>query len=120
MRRRLEQALLGLVILICLAQLFLPESGVGFVTGIVVFLIVWWMVFFMILPLRVQSQQESGEVVPGSDSGAPSDPRLKWKMWVTTLITCGLWLVYFGLFEFELISLDMIPVGWSPEPVSTR
>lgn len=118
MRHRLEQALLGFVILLCAAQLVLPEQGVGFVTGIVVFLIVWWMIFFMILPLRVQSQQEAGAIVPGSDSGAPDDPRLKWKMWVTTLITCGVWLVYFVLFEFELFTLDMIPLGWSPEAVS--
>ncbi len=117
MRRRFEQALLGLVILIWLSQLFIPGGGVGFVTAIVVFLIVWWMVFFMTLPLRVESQVEAGQIVPGSESGAPSDPRLKWKMWVTTVITCGLWLVYFVVFEFELFTLDMIPVGWSPEPI---
>ena len=118
MIRYLQFGLLGLAGLLWITQLFLPDSGVGFVTGIVVYLIVWWMVFFMILPLSIQSQQEAGEVVPGSDEGAPVDPRLKWKMWITSVITAGLWLVYFIAFEFQLISLDMIPMGWSPEPVT--
>jgi predicted secreted protein len=118
LRRYLEYALLGLVIVLWVAQLFLPDNGVGFVPGVVVFLIVWWMVFFTVLPLRVVSQQEAGEVVPGSESGAPSDPRLKWKMWLTTMITCGFWLVYFVAFEFGLVSLDLIPVGASPAGVT--
>ena len=109
MRRYLEFGLLGFVILLWVAQLFLPERGVGFVTGIVVFLIVWWMVFFTVLPLRVTGQQEAGEIVPGSEPGAPTDPRIGWKMWLTTMITCGLWLVYFVGFEFELVSLDLFP-----------
>jgi predicted secreted protein len=112
--RYLQYGLLGLAGVLWIAQLFLPDDGVGFVTGAVVYLIVWWMVFFMILPLSVQSQHEAGEVVPGSDEGAPTDPRLRWKMWITSVITAGLWLIYFVAFEFQLVSLDMIPVGPSP------
>ncbi|MCP2670366.1 DUF1467 family protein [Maricaulaceae bacterium EIL42A08] len=118
MIRYLQYVLLGLVGSLWIAQLFLPDNGVGFVTGAVVYLIVWWMVFFMVLPVSVQSQHEAGDIVPGSDEGAPVDPRLKWKMWITSLITAGLWLVYFVLFEFQLVSLDAIPFGWSPEPVA--
>ncbi|XBQ15608.1 MAG: DUF1467 family protein [Oceanicaulis sp.] len=101
----------GTAFLLWVAQLFLPDAGVGFVTGIVVYLIVWWMVFFTVLPLRVTGQHETGEVVPGSEPGAPSDPRLKYKLALTSVIAAGLWLVYFVLFEFELVSLDMIPMG---------
>jgi predicted secreted protein len=102
-------ALVGLVAVLWLAQLFLPDNGVGFVTGLVVYLIVWWMVFFCVLPLRVQSQQEVGDIEPGSEPGAPSDPQLGYKFKLTSAITAGLWLVYFVLFEFELVSLGPIP-----------
>lgn len=102
-------ALGGLAAILWIAQLFLPDDGVGFVTGIVVYLIVWWMVFFCVLPLRVQSQQEEGDVVPGSEPGAPADPQLGFKFKLTSVVAAGLWLIYFVVFEFELLSLGPVP-----------
>lgn len=113
MRSLINYGLIVLVLILWIAQLFLPDQGVGFVTGVVVFLIVWWMVFFTVLPLGVRSQQEEGDIVPGSEPGAPNDPRLKWKMALATTITSGLWLVYFIAFEFGFVTLDIFP-GASP------
>lgn len=109
MMRRAGWGLVSLFLVLWLAQLFLPAEGVGFVTGIVVYLIVWWMVFFCVLPLRVKSQQEAGDVEPGSEPGAPADPQLKFKFKLTSAIAAGFWLVYFVLFEFGLVSLGPIP-----------
>lgn len=107
--QRLGWGLVGLFLLLWIAQLFLPAEGVGFVTGIVVYLIVWWMVFFCVLPLRVESQQEVGEIEPGSEPGAPADPQLKYKFKLTSAIAAGLWLIYFVVFEFQLLSLGPLP-----------
>ena len=41
------------------------------VSGIVVFVISFWLAFFVALPIGVRSQAEEGEVVPGSEPGAP-------------------------------------------------
>lgn len=101
----------GLAFFLWVAQLFLPDEGVGFVTGIVVYLIAWWMVFFTVLPLRVRGQFETGEVVPGSEPGAPADPQIKQKLQLTTAITAGIWLVYFVGWEFGLVGLDTLPFG---------
>ena len=101
----------GLAAALWIAQLFLPDQGVGFVTGVVVYLIVWWMVFFTVLPLQVRGQFEDGAVVPGSEPGAPSDPRLWYKFRLASVVAAGLWLIYFVLFEFGLVSLDAIPFG---------
>lgn len=92
-----------------IAQLFLPDRGIGFVTGLVVFLITWWIVIFMVLPLGVRSQHESGEVVAGSEPGAPSIPDLKRKAWITTVVACLVWLVLFVLIELQPFSLEDIP-----------
>ncbi|MEO1040364.1 MAG: DUF1467 family protein [Pseudomonadota bacterium] len=107
----LQRALFALVIVLWIAQLFLPDQGVGFVTGIVVFLITWWTVLFVVLPQRIRGQHESGEIVPGSEPGAPEDPQLGQKAWLTTVITSAVWMVYFILWEFGLVSLDTIPFG---------
>ncbi|MEP1143447.1 MAG: DUF1467 family protein [Henriciella sp.] len=51
---------------------------VGFV---VVFIICWWLSFFCVLPIGVQGQfEEDGDVVEGSEEGAPKEPMLKKKV----------------------------------------
>lgn len=55
---------------------------VGFV---VIFIIAWWLSFFCVLPIGVQSQHEQdGEVIEGAEEGAPKEPMLKKKaLWAT-------------------------------------
>jgi predicted secreted protein len=63
--------------------------------GIAIFFTIWWIVLFAILPWGVHSQQESGEVVAGTDPGAPVAPRLVIKAVATTIVSAilfaGLW-----------------------------
>jgi len=42
------------------------------VSGLVLFVVIWFMVLFIILPFRVESQAEAGERVEGTPAGAPS------------------------------------------------
>jgi predicted secreted protein len=64
--------------------------------GIAIFLTMWWIVLFAVLPLGVRSQHEEQDYVQGTDPGAPVAPKLVMKAVVTTLITsvlfAGLWL----------------------------
>ena len=39
---------------------------------IAIFFVVWWIVLFAVLPFGVRTQQEDGEVVPGSEASAPT------------------------------------------------
>jgi predicted secreted protein len=58
-----------------------------------IFLVVWWVVLFAVLPWGVRSQEESGDTVPGTDPGAPTVPALLQKaLWTTLIATliCGL------------------------------
>jgi predicted secreted protein len=64
--------------------------------SIAIFLTIWWVVLFAILPFGIRSQHETGEeVASGTDPGAPIAPRLAWKALWTTLVTsvifAGLW-----------------------------
>ncbi|MEE2524885.1 DUF1467 family protein [Hyphobacterium sp. HN65] len=107
--RIFQIAVIALAAIALLAQLFLPAAGINFVTGIAIYLTVWWLVLFTTLPLGVTGQAESGEVVQGTESGAPLDPGLKRKAWLTTFVAALIWLILFGVFEFQLITLDDIP-----------
>jgi predicted secreted protein len=57
------------------------------------FLTIWFVVLFAVLPFGVRSQHEAGDYVPGTDPGAPVEPWLLVKALWTTLLS----LVIFGL-----------------------
>ncbi|EAR51482.1 hypothetical protein OG2516_17216 [Oceanicola granulosus HTCC2516] len=56
----------------------------GIVSGIVLFIVVWVLVFFVVLPLRLETQGDSGDVVPGTHRSAPADFRLGRKALLAT------------------------------------
>jgi predicted secreted protein len=62
--------------------------------AIAVFLTIWWIVLFTVLPLGVRSLHEDGETPAGSDPGAPLAPMLLKKAAITTAIAT----VVFGVF----------------------
>ncbi len=50
------------------------------------FFVIWFVVLFAVLPFGVKSQQEAGDVVAGTDPGAPVAPRLLVKaLWTTAI-----------------------------------
>jgi predicted secreted protein len=60
-------------------------------SAIVLFAMIWFMVFFVVLPLRLVTQGEAGEVVPGTHASSPQDHRLGRKAWITTAVAALLW-----------------------------
>jgi predicted secreted protein len=73
----------------------------GWVPGIVVYIIIWWVVIFAVLPFGVRPAEE-GDV--GHAAGAPGNPRLLRKAVVTTLISAALWLMVYWAITSSLFS----------------
>lgn len=73
----------------------------GIVSGLVVYIIVWWLVLFTVLPwgVRVPDEAERGH----ADS-APERPRLWLKAGITTAIATIVWLGIFYVIESDLIT----------------
>ncbi len=57
-------------------------------SGIVVYVLVWWVTLFAVLPLWVQPS-DPGEI---GDPGAPQRPLLGRKVIVTTIVAAVIWL----------------------------
>jgi len=68
--------------------------------GLVLFAVIWFMVFFVVLPIRFKSQEEAGEVVPGTPRSAPADPQIGRKAKITTLIAIPIWAVLAAIILF--------------------
>lgn len=66
-------------------------------TGILVYFMCWWMVWFILLPIGMRTQEEEGDVVPGTPKSAPAEgrARLLKKLGATTVLAAVLWGVYF-------------------------
>ena len=60
--------------------------------AIVLFSVIWFMVFFVVLPLRMVTQGDAGEVVPGTHSSSPHNPQIGRKALITTGVSIVLWI----------------------------
>jgi predicted secreted protein len=60
--------------------------------AIVLFSVVWSMVFFVVLPLRLVTQGDAGEVVPGTHASSPHEFQLGRKARITTVWSVGIWM----------------------------
>ena len=75
-------------------------------TAAAVYFILWWIVLFAVLPWGVRSQADSGDVVPGSDPGAPAIPHLKAKLVWTTLVSAVVFAAIATIYSYRLVTLD--------------
>jgi predicted secreted protein len=75
-------------------------------TGLAIYFIIWWMVLFAVLPFGVRSQQESGDITPGSDPGAPVLPQLARKLVWTTFVAGVVFALGYVIYAYRLIALD--------------
>ena len=78
----------------------------GLVSGIVVYVILWWLVFFTILPVGVKTHDDEGTShEPGHDRSAPIKPYMWRKVLAASLIAAVVWAGYYWLQGSGLITL---------------
>jgi predicted secreted protein len=65
----------------------------GPVSGLVLYLVLWFMTFLVALPIRIKTQGEAGTTVPGTHHGSPEIHHLKKKAWITTGVAFVLWVI---------------------------
>ena len=75
----------------------------GIVSGLVLYICIWMIVWFAVLPWRVHVP-ESTE--PGFANSAPEKPHLLIKLGVTSVITFLIWLFFAFGFHKDLVQWD--------------
>jgi predicted secreted protein len=83
-------------------------------TAVAIFFLIWWVVLFAVLPFGIRSQHESGEIVPGTDPGAPAIPKLMRKLAWTTLVSVLMFAAFFVVYVEHLISLQGLMAAFGP------
>ncbi|MCC5958538.1 DUF1467 family protein [Roseinatronobacter sp. S2] len=77
-------------------------------SAIALYGVIWFMTMFLVLPFRMQTQGEAGEVVPGTPSSAPSDAQMMRKVKIVTVIATTAFVVIAGIILSGVITYDMI------------
>lgn len=78
----------------------------GVVSGLVLFAVVWFMVLFVVLPIRLETQGDVGERVEGTHAGSPASGfSMKKKFRLTTLWAVPIWAIIAGVIVFGDISV---------------
>jgi len=77
------------------------------ITGLsIIYIIIWWIVFFAILPIDVNRQKS--KKVEGEDPGSPENPKMLKKFIYCTGITTIIFLTIYLLMKFEYLNLRNI------------
>ena len=67
------------------------------ITGsVIVYIIIWWIIFFSVLPIGIQSNKEVfKDKIEGFDPGAPKNPKIGKKFLISTIVTSILFIVIY-------------------------
>ena len=77
------------------------------ITGLaIIYIIIWWIVFFAILPIDVERTKLIK--IEGEDSGSPENPKMLKKFLYCTSITTILFIIIYLLMKFEYLNLRNI------------
>ena len=77
------------------------------ITGLaIIYIIIWWIVFFAILPIDVDRKKLIK--IDGEDPGSPENPKMLKKFIYCTVITTFLFIIIYLLMKFEYLNLRNI------------
>ncbi|MCB1562319.1 MAG: DUF1467 family protein [Alphaproteobacteria bacterium] len=77
----------------------------GWVSGIVVFLLTWWLSLFLVLPWSLKRDEQ----------GKPDDPKMHQKVMWTTVLAAFFWLCIYLLIHAEIVDLHQMAASMHRE-----
>ena len=77
----------------------------GITSALVLFAVIWSLLFLIILPIRVKTQGDLGEIVPGTHAGAPEVHNIGKKAKITTILSVVLWAIIATVILTEMITV---------------
>lgn len=75
----------------------------GWISGTAVYIVIWWLVIFMVLPWGVRPVEQS-DIEKGHAASAPLRPHMLRKIVATTILSAIVWLIVYVVMESGAIS----------------
>lgn len=76
--------------------------------AVAIYFIVWWTVLFAVLPIGLRTQEEEGNVVPGTPESAPARPRFLFIIGLTSLISAVVFALIYAVVVWRIIDWDRL------------
>ena len=73
-----------------------------------IFFILWWIVFFIVLPLNITTHMDKGINVEGIHGSVSIKPKKLLKIIITTFVTFIILLILVVIFYFNILTIDGI------------
>ncbi|HEX9882041.1 MAG TPA: DUF1467 family protein [Hyphomicrobium sp.] len=79
------------------------------VLAIAVYIFIWWITLFAVLPFGVRTQHEAGSVVPGTPESAPAQQKMVRIFLINTVVATIVFAIVYVVIEYGLITPDTFP-----------
>ncbi|MBL6840781.1 MAG: DUF1467 family protein [Pelagibacterales bacterium] len=86
----------------------------GIAGSIIIFLLIWWLMLFIVLPLNISDKAEK-VIEDGNDTGAPNNPQIFKKFLITTIISIIIWSIMYMFLKDQGLLLYILDVFYSNE-----
>ncbi|GGD88207.1 membrane protein [Aureimonas endophytica] len=81
----------------------------GWINALAIYFIIWWTALFAILPIGIRSQRDEGEMILGTEHGAPVNFSFWRKAFWTTVVSTLVFAAYYFVTEVLGIGIDSFP-----------
>lgn len=76
------------------------------VSGFVLYAFLWFLTLLVVLPIRLKTQEDVGEVVPGTPRSAPADPQIGKRVFITTIAATVIYAIIVGIILSGVITVN--------------
>ncbi|WP_324457180.1 DUF1467 family protein [Pararhodobacter sp.] len=76
------------------------------VSGFVLYAFLWFLTLLVVLPIRLKTQEDVGEVVPGTPRSAPADPQIGKRVIITTIAATVIYAIIVGIILSGVITVN--------------
>ena len=70
--------------------------------------VIWFVTMFVVLPIRLRTQGDEGEIVPGTHAGAPANFKLGRTLLIVTIAGTIVWAIIAGIIISGWIGVEDI------------
>ena len=76
------------------------------VMALAIYVFIWWIVLFAVLPFGVHTQDEAGSVVPGTPGSAPAKVRIVRIFLINTLVASIVFALVYAAIVYKVITQE--------------
>jgi predicted secreted protein len=79
------------------------------VMAVAIYIFIWWIVLFAVLPFGVRTQDEEGSVVPGTPGSAPAKVRILRIFLINTLVASIVFALVYATVVYKIVTPENFP-----------